>query len=72
MPEEEWFCRDCFIDRSQDNTQELDTIDYSQHAIAFSDEEMPTFEPQSLAHAGNDTQLRTQFSLPRATDFLHI
>ena len=46
VPDEEWFCRDCFIDTAQDNTQEHDTIDYSQHAIAFSDDEIPTFESE--------------------------
>ena len=55
MPDEEWFCRDCFIDRSQDSTQELDTIDYSQHAIAFSDDEMPTLEEQPLPNASKET-----------------
>ena len=52
MPDEEWFCRDCFVDHTQDNTQKYDAIDYSQHAIAFSDDELPPFEQQTRPTAG--------------------
>ena len=66
VPDEEWFCRDCFIDHT-DNTQEHDTVDYSQHAIAFSDDELPTFElqPRSTASSSMSSNSRTSTSQQR-------
>ncbi|CAB4035143.1 PHD and RING finger domain-containing 1 isoform X4, partial [Paramuricea clavata] len=66
VPDEEWFCRDCFIDTAQDNTQEHDTIDYSQHAIAFSDDEIPTFESESRPIASSIISSRASTSQRRA------